>query len=73
MKQSLAFYEENIKHIYFIAETKGTLDTLQLNHITPIEQAKIDCAKEHFKAISNGNVVYDVVRDYQSLLEKVMK
>lgn len=38
-----------------------------------IEESKIQCAREHFKAISNGNVVYDVVDSYQSLLNKVMK
>lgn len=38
-----------------------------------IEKAKIHCAKEHFKAISDGNVVYDVVDSYKSLMEKVMK
>lgn len=38
-----------------------------------IEQAKINCAREHFKAISRGNVVYDVVDSYKSLMEKVMK
>ena len=38
-----------------------------------IEESKIHCAKEHFKAISNGNVVYDVVNSYKSLMEKVMK
>ena len=38
-----------------------------------IEESKIHCAREHFKAISNGNVVYDVVDGYQALLEKVMK
>ena len=70
---AITFYEGNSKHVYFVAETKGTLDTMRLNHITPVEQAKIDCAREHFKAISNGNVVYDVVDSYHSLLEKVMK
>ena len=70
---AIAFYENNIKHIYFVAETKGTLDTMRLNHITPVEQAKIDCARAHFKAINCDNVVYDVVDSYQSLLEKVMK
>lgn len=49
------------------------LDSLQLNHITPVEQAKIDCAGEHFKTISNGIVVYDVVDSYLALLERVMK
>ena len=38
-----------------------------------IEESKIHCAREHFKAISSGNVVYDVVDSYKSLLEKVMK
>lgn len=70
---AIAFYEGNVKHIYFIAETKGTLDTLSFNHITPVEQAKIDCAREHFKAISDGSVKYDVVPDFKTLLEKVMK
>jgi len=70
---AIAFYEGNVKHIYFVAETKGTMDTLKLNHITPTEQAKINCAREHFKAISGENVMYDVVNSYRSLLEKVMR
>lgn len=70
---AIAFYEGNVKHIYFVAETKGTLDTLHFNHITPIEQAKIDCAREHFRAIADEGVVYDVVPDFKTLLEKVMK
>ena len=45
-------------------------DAMQLRMI---EESKIHCAREHFKAISNGNVVYDVVDSYQTLLEKVMK
>lgn len=67
---AIAFYEGNIKHIYFIAETKGSMDSMQLRLI---EESKIQCAREHFKVISNGNVVYDVVDGYKSLLEKVMK
>ncbi len=70
---AIAFYEGSVKHIYFVAETKGTLDSLKLNHITPVEQAKIDCARRHFEAISGENVVYDVVDSYQSLLEKVVR
>lgn len=70
---AIAFYEGSVKHIYFVAETKGTLDTMKLNHITPTEQAKIDCAKAHFRAISTEDVVYSVVDSYQALLEKVMK
>ena len=67
---AIAFYEGNVKHIYFVAETKGSMSSMQLRLI---EESKIHCAKEHFKAISNENVVYDVVDSYNSLLEKVMK
>ena len=38
-----------------------------------IEGAKIRCVREHFRAISGDNVVYDVVDSYTSLMEKVMK
>lgn len=66
---AIAFYEGNIKHIYFVAETKGSMNSMQLRMI---EESKIHCAREHFKAISSGNVIYDVVDSYQSLLDKVM-
>ena len=67
---AIAFYEGTVKHIYFVAETKGAMSSMQLRMI---EESKIHCAREHFKAISNGNVVYEVVNNYQTLLEKVMK
>ncbi|MGP1449786.1 MAG: type III restriction-modification system endonuclease [Wolinella sp.] len=67
---AIAFYENNIKHIYFIAETKGSMNSTQLRLI---EESKIKCAREHFKAISGNNVFYDVVDSYKSLLDKVMK
>ena len=67
---AIAFYEGTVKHIYFVAETKGSMSSMQLRLI---EESKIHCAREHFKAISDGNVVYDVVDSYKSLLEKVMK
>ena len=54
----------------FIAETKGSMNSLQLR---PIEASKIHCAREHFKAISTDKVVFDVVDDYRALLEKVMR
>ena len=38
-----------------------------------IEKSKIHCARQHFQAISSGNVIYDVVDSYQTLLKKVMK
>ena len=67
---AIAFYEGEVKHIYFIAETKGSISSMQLRDI---EKGKIHCAREHFKAISGGNVIYDVIDSYQLLLDKVMK
>lgn len=67
---AIAFYEGTVKHIYFVAETKGSMSSMQ---IKGIEKAKISCAEEHFKAISGDNVVYKMVDSYKSLLEMVMK
>ena len=67
---AIAFYEGKVKHIYFVAETKGSMSSMQLRMI---EDAKIHCAREHFKAISSINVVYDVIDSYESLISKVMK
>ena len=67
---AIAFYEGKVKHIYFVAETKGSMRSMQLRDI---EKAKIHCAREHFKAISSGDVVYDVIDSYQALLDKVMR
>lgn len=67
---AIAFYEGSVKHIYFVAETKGSLSSLQLKDI---EKAKIHCAKKHFKAISNGSVVYDVVDGYDELMNLLVK
>ncbi len=67
---AIAFYGGTVKHIYFVAETKGSMSSMQLRLI---EQCKIHCAREHFRAISGDGVVYDVVDSYRSLLEKVMR
>lgn len=67
---AIAFYEGTVKHIYFVAETKGSMNSMQLRLI---EESKIHCAREHFKAISNGKVIYDVVDSYQTLLQEVMR
>lgn len=67
---AIAFYEGTVKHIYFVAETKGSMNSMQLRLI---EESKIHCAREHFKAISNGEVVYDVVDSYKTLLDIVTK
>ena len=67
---AIAFYEGTVKHIYFVAETKGSMSSMQLRQI---EESKIHCAREHFKAISGDNVIYNVVDSYQELVNKVMR
>lgn len=62
---AIAFYEGTVKHIFFVAETKGTMESLNLR---PIEQAKISCAKKLFNEMSTSKVKYHDVDSYQSLL-----
>jgi type III restriction enzyme len=62
---AVAFKRGTVKHIFFIAETKGTMDSLKLR---PIEQAKIHCARKLFNGISTSGVKYHDVDSYQSLL-----
>lgn len=62
---AIAFNKGAVKHIFFIAETKGTMESLQLR---PIEKAKISCARKLFNEISTEDVVYHDVDSYQSLL-----
>lgn len=67
---AIAFYEGTVKHIFFVAETKGTMESLNLR---PIEKAKIDCAKKLFEEMSSGQVKYEHVDSYQRLLEVMGK
>jgi len=61
---AIAFYEGKVKHIFFVAETKGTMESLELR---PIEQAKISCAKKLFNEMSTSKVKYHYVDSYQNL------
>lgn len=65
---AIAFKEGSVKHIYFIAETKGTMES---NQLRPIEEAKIGCARKLFRKLSNGEVYYDHVNSYEKLMEIV--
>ena len=60
--------KEKVRHVYFIAETKGSDN---LNDLRTVEQLKIHCAKEHFKEISGQEVRFDVITNYRKLLEIV--
>ena len=62
---AIAFNKGTVKHLFFIAETKGTMESLNLK---PIEQAKIACAKKLFNELSTEDVVYHNVDSYQQLL-----
>lgn len=66
---AIAFHEGNVKHIYFVAETKGSLNSLELR---TKEMAKIECARRHFKAISTENAKYDVIESYNDLMNKIL-
>ena len=63
---AIAFNQGAVKHIFFIAETKGSMDSMQLKGV---EKAKIDCAKKLFNNLSTSNVLYHEVDSYQALLE----
>ncbi len=65
---AIAFREGSVKHIYFVAETKGNLDSLQLRGV---ETAKIECAKKLFNKMSTSRVRYEYVTSYADLLDKM--
>ncbi|WP_298620657.1 DEAD/DEAH box helicase family protein [uncultured Zoogloea sp.] len=69
---AISFKEGAVKHVYFVAETKGSMSSMNL---TPIEQTKIDCARKFFDEINKKyapeNVKYDVVNSFGKLMELV--
>ncbi|MDE2605765.1 MAG: type II restriction endonuclease [Burkholderiales bacterium] len=65
---AIAFREGSVKHVYFVAETKGSLSSMDLRRI---EQSKIDCARVFFARITSEQVKYDVVDSYAKLMELV--
>ena len=66
---AISFKTGAVRHIYFVAETKGTMGTLALRGS---EGAKIDCARKYFdelnRSLASENVKYDVVTNYAKLL-----
>ena len=57
------------KYRFVVAATKGAGTPMQLRLV---EESKIHCAREHFRAICGNSVAYEVVESYQTLLDKVM-
>lgn len=71
---AIAFKEGSVKHVYFVAETKGSMSTMDLRKI---EATKIECARKFFqelnRKISPDQVKYDVVDSFGKLMEVVGK
>lgn len=65
---AIVFKEGDVKHIYFIAETKGSMNSMELREV---EKAKIECARRHFAKLNSDQLKYDVVNNYEKLLEIV--
>lgn len=69
---AISFKTGSVRHIYFVAETKGTMSSLKLREI---EKTKIECARRFFDEISNriasDRLKYDVVTDYGKLMDVV--
>lgn len=65
---AIAFEAGKVKHIYFIAETKGSMSSLELRDI---EKCKIECARKFFAKITSNQVKYDVVDSYGKLMALV--
>ncbi len=68
---AVAFREGSVKHVYFVAESKG--NDLQVSQLRGSEESKIECARRHFKAISDNGYIYDVAKDYKKLYDIVTK
>lgn len=66
---AIAFYDGmGVKHIYFIAETKGAMGSM---NISPIENSKIKCARKLYNIIKVSDVRYEQVTDYDRLLDVI--
>jgi type III restriction enzyme len=65
---AIAFENDKVKHVYFVAETKGSLSSLELRDI---EKRKMDCARKFFAKITTGQVKYDMVTSYGHLMSVV--
>ena len=66
---AIAFNDNaGVKHIFFIAETKGSMDSMQLKGV---EKAKIACAKKLFNDVSTSHVRYHEVTDYSTMLDAI--
>ena len=66
---AIAFESGKVKHLYFVAETKGSMSSLELRKV---EEAKINCARKFFDKISSAEVKYDMVNSYEELMKVIV-
>lgn len=69
---AIAMEVDGIKHIFFIAETKGSMGSMEME-IRGIEKAKIECAEKLYNSISTAKVKYHKVTSYSDLLDEMGK
>ena len=61
---AIVFNDGTVRHVFFVAETKGSLDGMQLRGV---EEAKTKCAQKLFNSISTSKVRYGVVDKFENL------
>ena len=61
---AIVFNDGTVRHVFFVAETKGSLDGMQLRGV---EEAKTKCAQKLFNSISTSKVRYGVVYKFENL------
>lgn len=61
---AIVFNDGTVRHVFFVAETKGSLDGMELRGV---EKAKTECAKKLFNRISTSKVRYGVVDKFENL------
>ena len=71
---TIVFEKDSVKHIYFVAETKGTMSTME---IRTLESTKIQCAHKFFeeinKKIADGHVRYGMIKSYGDLMDMISR
>ena len=71
---AIAFKEGSVKHIYFVAETKGASKyELKTADLRDVEESKIECARRHFASISGSDVRFEIITSYDKLYDMVTK
>ncbi len=61
---AIVFEDGSVRHVFFVAETKGSLDKMELRGV---EKAKTECAKKLFNSISTNTTRYGVVDKFENL------